>query len=183
MHIGIFYEYQVMTNAAQYFKIGLIMKPHGLKGDVTIAVDPDVPIDFDTIDSVFIEINNAFLPYFIEDISVRGDKAFVKFEDVDDPESAKKISKRAIYLPKSARPKSAKGAFYDDEIIGFDVSDETLGPLGKIIGVTQTGLNKLIVVERNDKEILIPVNSPLIVSVHKSTRKILVNLPEGYLDI
>jgi len=159
------------------------MKPHGLKGDVTISLDSDSSVDFDSIESVFVEISNTFVPYFIQDISVRGDKAFVKFEDVNDPESAKKISKHAIYLPKSARPKSRRGEFYDDEIIGFDVSDETLGALGKIIDVTQTGLNKLLVVGYNEKEILIPVNSPLLVSVHKSTKKILVNLPEGYLDI
>lgn len=159
------------------------MKPHGLKGDVTISLDSDAPVDFDAIESVFLEIDNAFVPYFIQEISVRGDKAFVKFEDVNEPESAKKISKRVIYLPKSARPKSRKGEFYDDEIIGFDVSDETLGALGKITDVTQTGLNKLLVVEYNKKEILIPINSPLIVGVHKSTRKISVNLPEGYLDI
>ncbi len=159
------------------------MKPHGLKGDVTISLDPGMPVEFDSIESVFLDINNTFVPYFIQDISIRGDKAFVKFEDVNDPESAKKISKHAIYLPKSARPKSPRGEFYDDEVIGFDVSDETLGALGKIIGVTQTGLNRLLVIEHNEKEILIPVNSPLLVSVHKSTRKILVNLPEGYLEI
>lgn len=172
-----------MAKAEKYYKIGLVMKPHGLKGDVTISLDADAPLDFSEIESVFIEIENNFIPYFIESISLRGEKAFVKFDDVSDPESAKKISKHAIYLLKSSRPKSGKGEFYDDEVIGFDVIDETIGPLGKITGVLQTGLNKLFTVDYPQKEILIPVNSPLVVSVHKSTRKITVNLPEGFLDI
>jgi len=159
------------------------MKPHGLKGDVTISLDADAPLDFSSIESVFLEIENRYVPFFIESISLRGEKAFVKFEDVRDPESAKKISKHSIYLPKSSRPKSGKGEFYDDEVIGFDIVDEIAGPLGKITGIIQTGLNKLFIVDHLSKEILIPVNSPLVVSVHKSKRKIIVNLPEGFLEI
>ena len=160
------------------------MKPHGLKGEVTLSLEEDSPADFASLTSVFLlERENSFIPFFIEAISVRGDKAFVKFEDVNDPETANKISKRAVYLPKSARPKSAKGEFYDDEILGFEVTDETHGILGNVTEVVQTGANKLIAVDHNGKEVLIPVNSPLITSINKSRKKISVNLPDGFLDI
>ena len=165
------------------YKIGFIMKPHGLKGGVTVSLDPDSPGDFTGIDSIFVEKNNRLVPHFIEAVSVRGEKAFVKFEDVNTPEAAAKISKSSLYLPKSLRPKSARGEFYDDEIVDFEVTDKASGLLGKVTGITAAGPNKLITLMYQGKEVLIPINSPFILSINKSKKKISVELPEGFLDI
>jgi len=165
------------------FKIGFIQKPHGLKGEVTIALSPEGPDEFSKLDAVFVEQNNRLVPFFIESSSQNGDKVFAKFEDVDSSEAAEKISKAALYLPKSARPKSERGEFYDDEIIGFTAQDKQLGELGKVVSVEIAGPNKLLAVNFNDKEILIPVNGPFILSINKSKKTITVDLPEGFLDI
>jgi 16S rRNA processing protein RimM len=166
------------------YKIGLVLKPHGLKGEVTISIDDDVPNDFATLDAVFLRRNDGpLVPYFIQAASVRGDKAFVKFEDVDTPEAAQTISKHAIFLPKTARPKSARGEFYDDEIVNFEVTDTTAGVLGHVTDVMQAGANRLLVIMQGEKEVLIPVNSPFILSINKSKKTISVELPEGFLDI
>lgn len=171
-----------MSQDANY-KIGFILKPHGLKGEVTISLDPDIPNDPESLESVFVDEDGRLVPYFIEHISVKGDKAFVKFEDVDTPEAAQAISKRALFLPKSARPKSGRGEFYDDEITGFAVTDATLGDLGVVTEVMSAGPNKLLAIDHAGREVLIPINSPFITSVNKSKKKIAVDLPDGFLDI
>jgi len=94
-----------------------------------------------------------------------------------------KISKQSLYLQKSIRPKSSRGEFYDDEIIDFEVYDEEKGLLGKIREVMQAGPNRLLVVDYDEKEVLIPVNGPFIASVNKTKKKVLVNLPEGFLEL
>jgi 16S rRNA processing protein RimM len=170
-------------NISECYKIGFIQKPHGLKGGVSIALDDEAPENFGELESIFIEKHNRLVPHFIETVSVHGNKAFVTFDDVKTPEEARAISKCAIYLPKSMRPKSGRGEFYDDEIIGFDVTDVEVGSLGKVVGITVAGPNKLIEVNYEGKEVLIPVNSPFITSINKSKRKISVELPEGFLDI
>jgi 16S rRNA processing protein RimM len=167
-----------------YYKAGLILKPHGLKGEVTISLEDDAPIDFSSLETFFIlGKDNQLVPFFIESLAGHGAKAFVKFEDVNDPETANKISKRPVYLPKSSRPKSGKGEFYDDEIHDFEVWDNSHGLLGRVTSIVQTGANKLLEVNHNGKEILIPINSPLILKIDKSKKRISVDLPEGFLDI
>src|SRR5688500_16311551 len=109
------------------YKIGYVIKPHGLKGGVTVSLDADIPNDFSSLETVFLQEAHSLVPYFIESVSVKGNKAFVKFEDVNTPEAAEQISKHSMYLPKTERPKSARGEFYDDEIIGFIVEDVALG--------------------------------------------------------
>ena len=170
-------------NIATCYKIGFIMKPHGLKGQVTVSLDPDAPGNFDSIDTIFVEVKEKLLPFFIEGISLKGSKAYLKLEEVNTPEEAQRISKSAIYLPKSMRPKSGRGAFYDDEVIGFEVLDSSLGLLGSITEVIQAGPNRLLSVNYQGKEVLIPLNSPFIDGVNKSRKKISVTLPEGFLEI
>ncbi|MCD9015907.1 ribosome maturation factor RimM [Parachryseolinea silvisoli] len=166
-----------------YFKIGYVLKPHGLKGEVTISLDEVGPEDLAGIGTLFLEKNNRLEPYFVESLSGAGSKAYLKVEDVDTPESAQSISKRSIYLPKAARPKSSRGQFYDDEVIDFEVTDAQLGAIGKVVEVMKAGANRLLVLDYYGKEVLIPVNSPFIKSINKGKKLIAVELPEGFLDI
>jgi 16S rRNA processing protein RimM len=165
------------------FKIGFILKPHGLKGSVSASWDSDAPEDVDSLTSVFLEIGGDLVPYFIESLSATGQKAFIKFEDVDTIEDAEAISKTPIYLPRQERPKSVRGEFYDDDVTGFLVIDENLGELGKITGVMNAGPNRLLELDHGGKELLIPVNSPFIRSLNKGKKTFTVSLPEGFLDI
>jgi 16S rRNA processing protein RimM len=164
-------------------KIGWILKPHGLKGEVTVMLERDAPEELSNLESAFIEQNNRLVPYFIKHISDQGKKAYVKFEDVDSADDAAKISKHTLYIEKSHRPKSGKGEFYDDEVVDFEVHDEDLGHLGNVREVMQAGPNRLLVVLRQGREVLIPVHGPFITSVNKTKKRISVTLPEGFLDI
>ena len=168
------------------FNIGYVVKTHGLKGEVTISLNGYSVDDLTSVQKeypLFIEINNRLIPYFIQSISESGTKAFVKFEDVETVEEASKLAKRSLYLQKAARAKAQRGDFYDDEIIHFSVTDEALGPLGNVVEVVQAGPNRLLVLDHNGKELLIPVNSPFIKRLNKSKKSITVSLPEGFLDI
>jgi 16S rRNA processing protein RimM len=164
------------------YKIGLIARPHGLKGEVTALLE-DPGVDWDTTKSVFIRTGNSLVPYFIEQLSVQGGKAYIKFEDVSTPELAAEISKHEIFLPKSARPKSGRGEFYDDEVIGFTVTDAAAGALGTVTAIVMSGPLRLLGVTNQEKEILIPVEGPFITNINKSKKKIEVDLPDGFLDI
>jgi 16S rRNA processing protein RimM len=167
----------------ELYKAGFVMRTHGLKGEVTISLDADAPAEWESLESVFLEIKTQRIPYFIEAISVRHNQAFVKFEDVNTPEAAAALKGASIYLPKASRPKLAKGDFYNEEVDGFEVFDETLGPIGFIIGVEQAGPNRFLISSHLQKEVMIPVNGPFIKSINRTKKTISVSLPEGFLDI
>ncbi len=163
------------------FKIGYVSKTHGLKGEVTLIITEGV--DLELYKSVYLEIKNNLVPYFIERISDRSDKAFVKFEDVNTPEQAALLKGSSIYLEKTVRPKLKRGEFYDDEVVNFAVENENGEPLGIIKEVVQSGMNRLLALDYLGKEVLIPINGPFIISVNKTKKKIVVQLPDGFLDI
>ncbi len=168
-------------NKQDCYSIGYISKTHGLKGEVTAIITE--PIELDSIESVFIEIKGTLVPHFIKSFSDRTDKAFIKFEDVNTIEQAMGLKGSTLYLSKSVRPPLKRGEFYNDEIVGFVIEDENLGHLGFLKQVIQSGPSRLLEIDCNGKEILIPVNGPFIKSINKSKKTIRVSLPEGFLDI
>lgn len=159
------------------------MRPHGLKGEVTISLDADAPADWDSLESVFIEVKGKLIPYFLENISVRGDKAFVKFEDVSTPEAAAALKGSSLFLPKTSRPKLAREDFYHDEIIDFEVIDQEIGLLGTVLTIETAGPNRFIVLSHKTKEVMIPINGPFIKSINRTKKTVSVLLPDGFLDI
>ena len=169
-------------NIDDCFKVGYVAKTHGLKGEVTIFMSMDCP-DPRELKLFFIEINQNLVPHFIQSISVKGDKAFVKLEDVDTQEAASALKSCSIYLPKTERPKLSRGEFYNEEVVGFEVIDAENGPLGVVKEVFEHGLSRHLVVIRNGKEVMIPTNGPFIRGINKAKKKITVALPDGFLNI
>lgn len=165
------------------YKIGYVQRTHGLKGEVTVAFTPDAPTDWKAIASVFVEQNGQLVPFFIESFSLKGEKAFFKWEEVTTLDHAKALQGCSLYLPKSMRPKSGRNEFHNDEVIGFTLVDKRLGELGDITSVEQHGAQRFLVFAHRQKQHLLPLNAPFLKSVNKTTRRITVELPEGFLDI
>lgn len=163
------------------FKIGYIAKTHGLKGEVTAILEFD--LDFESTSALFLEMKGSLVPHFPEEFSGTTDRLVIRFEGVSSLEQAAKLKGCSLYLPKTAREKSGKGEFYDDEIIGFIVSDENAGEIGPVREVTTSRLSRIITVSYHHREVLIPVNSPFIKSINKTKKTIAVSLPDGYLEI
>jgi 16S rRNA processing protein RimM len=167
---------------SECFKIGYIAKTHGLKGEVTMILGQECP-DLKSVKSILLERNNQLVPYFIDTVSLRGDKAFLKLEDVNTPEAAQALKGSSMYLPMKERPKLARGEFYNDEVIGFEVIDDSMGSLGNVEAVFEQGPNRHLIFYLNTKEIMIPVNGPFITGINKTKKRISVDLPDGFLDI
>jgi len=163
------------------FKIGYISKTHGLKGEVTVILD-SVTLP-EAVEKVFLELNGVYREYTAIHFSARPDKAFIKLTGVDDLESAQALRGYHVYLERKGRSKPSSDMIFEDELIGYmviDSDDTELGVIRQIIG--HSG-NRLFEVINGRKEILIPVNGPYIQEIDSKKKKILVDLPEGFLEL
>ena len=160
-------------------KIGYVLKTHGLKGAVTLRLNPDAP-EIKTGAAILIEVDTGHVPYFIEMITHRNDQAFLKLEDVNTIEQSKQLKGRSIFIEKSKRPKLTRGEYYDDELIGLTVFEgkKALGIVNQIIN---QGPARFI--EVGPGKLLIPINGPFIKSISTRNKRMEVELPDGFLDI
>jgi 16S rRNA processing protein RimM len=166
------------------FHLGKITKTQGIKGNVYLFLDTDQPEAYKELESVFVEINNALIPFFIDYFQLTAkQKALVKFENVDSEEEAKDIVNKDLYLPINLLPKLTDKQFYYHEIIGFTLIDEVFGEVGKIEEVVDVPGNSLLQVDHNGTEVLVPLNNSVVKNVDRTNNTILAALPPGLLDI
>ncbi len=166
------------------FFVGKIVKKYSFKGEVLVKLDTDDPEQFLKMESVFVETNKNLIPFFIEQLSLHKSTLLrIKFEEVDTEADADSLMRKELYLPLDLLPKLSGNKFYYHEIIGYTVVDATFGELGKIKGVNDNTAQHLFEIDRNGTEILIPINDDIIKEVDRVHKKILLEAPEGLIEL
>ncbi|PNQ75102.1 16S rRNA processing protein RimM [Hanstruepera neustonica] len=166
------------------FYLGKIVKKYSFKGELLIKLDTDEPELYENIDALFVDLRNNLVPFFIESSQLhKSDLLRVKFEDVDAEADANALIKCDVYLPLEFLPKLEGDKFYFHEIIGFKVIDKSRGNIGVIKSVNDSTAQALFEIDHGGKEILIPMNDEFIVQVDKVKKEILVDTPEGLIDL
>ena len=167
------------------FYLGTVAKLHGFKGEVSLFLDVSNPNDYQQLTSVFIEIDGALIPFFIEHVKVKN-KGFitVKFQDIDNELSAKALLKKALYLPLDQLIELDEESFYDHEVLGYSVTDAKIGEIGIVSNVVDIKSNPLLVVTNsNKKEILIPIFEGLVKKVNRKSKNLFIEAPEGLIEL
>jgi 16S rRNA processing protein RimM len=167
------------------YQVGHITKTHGVSGELVLFLDVDNPDEYADLESVLLEVKGELVPYFIESIAiVKGSRAIVAFEDVDTIEQAERLINCGAFLPlDELEPISDETRFYFHEIVGYQVVDASEGELGTVRGVYAMNAQDLIAMDYEGKEVLIPINSDIVRTVDRVTKKLNVVLPDGLLAI
>jgi 16S rRNA processing protein RimM len=165
------------------YQLGYIAKPHGVSGEVSAVFDVDFPENYKKLESVFVDVNNRLIPFFIEQITIAKNKAIIKFEDVDSAVQALELQSSTLYLPVDSLPPLTEDQFYFHEVIGFRVIDSNLGELGTIETFYNLPHQDLLAMSYKEKEVLIPVNDQIVKSVKRENKQLIVELPEGLLQV
>jgi 16S rRNA processing protein RimM len=164
--------------------VGTIVKVHGIHGEVVLDTNnPDIIENIE--ESAFLEIEGLLVPFFIEDwVATSNERFRIKFLWIDTEAAAKKIIGSTVYVP-------LKGLEFDDSdfttkphlLIGFTAIDATQGELGEIIDIIDNPTNPLIVILKAKKELLVPMHIDFIQEVQAAKKTIILNLPEGLVDL
>lgn len=166
------------------FYLGKIVSKYSFKGELLIKLDTDQPELYEDLESMFIDVRNTLIPFFIESSQLhKSDLLRVRFEDVTNEGDADALIKNDVYLPLKFLPKLEGNKFYFHEVIGFTVQDVNYGTVGIIVSINDSTAQALFEIEQNGKEILIPMNDEFIEKVDRTTKTIFVKTPEGLIDL
>jgi 16S rRNA processing protein RimM len=161
--------------------VGRIAAAHGLKGEVKAVPLTDAPERFLEIQSVFVTSDGAgeTRRYEVESVREGGRHFLVKLAGVDDRNSAESLRGAWLGIPQSERRAPPDGAFYPDQLSGLNVETETGEAVGTVIDVLRTGAQDLLSIDREGREILIPMVKELILRVDLDSRKVVIASIEG----
>ena len=166
------------------FYLGKIVRKHSFKGEVVIKLDTDEPELYKNMESVYVELGNNLVPFFIDKSSLhKGNQLRVQFEDVYSEEEADSILKSDVYLPLTLLPKLEGDKFYYHEVIGFSVFDSNFGEVGQIVHINDKAAQPLFEIDRDGTEIFIPMVDAFIKKVDRENNTIQVETPEGLIAL
>lgn len=165
------------------FYIGYFTKTKGLKGELQLYFEFDAYEDLD-LDVVFADVNGKMVPFFVEKHKLYpNNTGLFYFEDLDHIDKAQALVKKKVYLPLSKMPERDEDDFTYEDFVGFTVTDETHGELGEVLEVNEYPQQFVATVLYKEKEILFPLNEDMIVEFDEDEKTLLVDLPEGLLDL
>jgi len=168
---------------AEYFKLGKFVAVHGLKGELILKHELGKKSSLKGLKNIFIEEGkNSFIPWFIESATIKNeDHVYIKLEDINTPESAKKLSRRDAWIPEEIFKKlSARSSPVN--LLGYIiVNNKKL--LGEILEIIEQPHQLLCRIDIKGKEVLIPLHENSLGKVDHKKKHVIVELPEGLLDI
>ena len=164
------------------YRLGNITKPFGYKGQMVFYLDVDSPQDYADLDSAFIETKTGLVPYFFKVDNINGNKAVVTFEDLT-PDEAHALAGHDLYLPLDLLPKLTGNQFYFHEVIGFRVVDSQHGDIGTLQSIIEYPAQPLFQIDKEGKEILIPIIDPVIKLVDRENKTLHIDAPNGLIEL
>lgn len=169
-----------MIREEEVYKIGRLGKPHGVRGEITMQVDDDV---FDRTDADFLVllVDGILVPFYMEEYRFRTDaSALIKFEDVDTVERARELTNCEVFFLRSMADDTEEEYTWS-YFVGFDIIDvEGNKKVGRIASVDDSTANVLFELEDGR---LVPAVEALIVRIDDDKRQVVMQLPEGILNL
>ena len=166
------------------FYLGKIVSKYSFKGEVLVKLDTDDPEIYENMESVFVSLGNNLVPFFIKRCRLhKSDLLRIDFEEVKSESDADRIMGTALYLPLTQLPKLTGNKFYYHEVIGFEMIDAVHGSIGVIQSVNDSTAQALFEVQKEDKQLLIPITDAIIKVVDREKRIIQVTTPEGLVEL
>jgi 16S rRNA processing protein RimM len=165
--------------------VGVIGKPHGLKGYVFIQLVTSYPDTIKKGDLLYTDIKceNRITVEDIKRITVNGKKRVVfRFAEHKDTGDLEFLRNKIIYRKKKDAPLLEKNTFWIEDLIGCKVylSDKML--IGRVTGVENYAYNDNLILENQEKkQIIIPMLGCYIENVDTFKKEIILkNLPEYF---
>ena len=121
--------------------------------------------------------------YVVENVWRHGDRVVFKFEGVDSISAAETLSGADVSIAREDRAVLPDGEYYQTDLVGCSVATREGKPIGTVEGWQEHGGPPLLVVSAHGKEILIPFAKSICVEIDAPGKRIVVDLPEGLIDL
>jgi len=166
-----------------YVHIGKIVAPHGVSGQIILEHALGKPIHFKGIEALFVEKNEgSFIPYFIQSATAKTDTiTHLQIEGIQSREATSVLMSKKVWLPQDAFQKLVDKSS-PLALLGYQVQQD-----GQDLGIIQEVIEQphqlMVTILYKGQEAYIPLHEESLLGVDHSKKVVLVNLPDGLLDL
>lgn len=163
--------------------IAKIAKPRGVRGEVIGDLLTDFPERFEGLSDVTAVLPNGERRELkIENSWFQRDRIVLKFEGINSIERAELLRDAEICVGESEAVELGEGEFYDWQLEGCGVVTVDGNSIGTVREVMRTGGTEILVIDGEDKEILVPFAKSICIEIDFGKKRIVIDPPEGLLE-
>jgi len=172
------------TGSDDLILIARAVRTHGLKGEIVAELLTDFPQRFEDIDQlVLVSPSGERKLVELENYWFQKNRVVLKLADYNDVDGAKELVGYDFALPESDRVPLEEDEFYDWELEGcaVKVGDKSIGQVQSVLKTG--GAEILVIADDSGKEQLVPLAAEIVVKIDTAARVILIDPPEGLLEL
>ena len=159
-------------------KLGKIVRPHGVRGEVKIMSDFDDTMLSSKLNNVFIDKKQ----YAVKNMKFVKDSVVLKLEGVETMNDAETFRGKEVFISHDDLNELDDDEYYVEDLIGCNVVFENGKEVGKLSDVNNYGATDILVIKDGTEEIMCPLVEGLLVDVDFDLNKIIIN-KEKFLEV
>lgn len=164
--------------------VGRVARAHGNRGQVIIDPATDFPDErFRPGSVVHVRRGDATASLTIESVRFHRGRPIVGLAGVATMDAAEALAGTELRVSVEALQRLPTGSFYHHDLIGCSVETPRGEPVGPVTSVEGDTTGSRLVVQGERGEILIPLVEGICVDVDIAARKIVVEPPDGLLEL
>jgi 16S rRNA processing protein RimM len=164
--------------------VGRVARAHGNRGQVIVNLETDFAEDrFQVGHVLFVGAADRAVPRRIHDIRFHQGRPIVRLEGISTMNDAEALAGAELWMPPSALAPLPTDTFYRHDLVGCEVLDQSGAAIGRVTAVEGPIDRSHLVVQGSRGDVLIPLAAEICVRVDPAAGLIVVNPPEGLLDV
>jgi 16S rRNA processing protein RimM len=112
-----------------------------------------------------------------------GARVLIRFDGVEDEGSARELAGGELWVPESDAVEEPEDFYYSHRVEGWRCEDRQGRTLGRVVKLEQAAGGPLLSILAAGREISIPFTRPIVVSVEPDEQRIVVDPPEGLMEL
>jgi 16S rRNA processing protein RimM len=164
--------------------LGRITKLSGYEGAVAVKLEKIFTENIPQMESVFLEIEGRPVPFFISNLEYSGaDILKFSFEGYNSSDKISEFIGCRIFLTDDILDNDSQSSD-SQTLIDYSLYSQEGNLIGLVSDILSNNGQWLLNISSSDrKSILIPFHEDLIISIDKRKKKVVMDIPEGLLDI
>ena len=168
---------------ADMLRIGVVTKPHGLKGEVKVYPTTSAPERFKSCDIVYMVTRSELLTLHVEGVKYFKNMVILKFKEFSRLEDVESFHGFDLMVTRDDAIELAEGEYFLYDVPGCTVTSDEGEKLGEVSDVLETGANPVFVIRTDDgREVLFPVIDECILSVDIENKQVVAHVMDGLMD-
>jgi len=164
--------------------VGRVARAHGNRGQVIVNPETDFPAErFKEGREVLTRLAGELRRLAISDVRFQRGRPIVAFAGVETMDDAEALAGAELKVPASELGELPQGTYYHHELIGCEVRRADGATIGRVKAVEGPMTGSLLVVDTHRGEVLIPLAGEICVRVDPAARVIVIEPPEGLLEL